>query len=493
MSATRRQFLASAAALAATPRLLAQAATAADPLRPRYHLMPAHAWMNDPNGPIYWAGKYHLFFQVNARGGADWGDISWAHAVSPDMVHWTLLANVLEPAGTGSAVAAGPGDPDSYGVFSGSAIADGDRALFFYTAVSKSPEDLKTISDPGTSLREQQVVAISRGDLTTFTRQHKPLLPSPPAELQPIAGFRDPTVWREGSVWWMAVGSGTKDKAGVVLLYKATKPTGDDADWTYVGPLYTAPGNGKQTPDTVGAGTMFECPDFFALDGHHVLLYSTEGKVYWLTGTLDKATMRFTPGKRGLLDSGAFYAPKSFEGPHGERVLWGWIPERRPKEEYIAAGWSGVMSLPRVLHVDADGNLTMRVAPQVEQLAGRMKPIGSGATVPGLQTKIEAKLHDGGALTLRMGEIDALKITCQGNTLHVEDRAIELSRPDATLILYVDASVIEIFVGDLAAHTARVYPRLTPGASLRVTLTSGEGRMAIMQAAEPRVAVASKR
>jgi len=25
---------------------------AADPLRPQYHLLPAHNWMNDPNGPI---------------------------------------------------------------------------------------------------------------------------------------------------------------------------------------------------------------------------------------------------------------------------------------------------------------------------------------------------------------------------------------------------------------------------------------------------------
>jgi beta-fructofuranosidase len=487
MSSTRRQFLASAAALAASPRLLGEVAPA-DPLRPRYHLMPAHAWMNDPNGPIYWAGKYHLFFQVNPRGSADWGDISWAHAVSVDMVHWTLLADVMEPAGTGSAVSAAPDAPDSYGVFSGSAIADGDRALFFYTAVSKSPEELKTIADPGTSLREQQCVAISRGDLTHFERQRKPLLASPPAELQPIAGFRDPCVWREGATWWMAVGSGTKDKTGAVLLYKAAKPTGDDADWTYAGPLFTEKGNGKATPDTVDAGTMFECPDFFALDGHHVLLYSTERKVYWLTGTLDQATMRFTPQQRGLLDSGAYYAPKSFAGPRQERILWGWIPERRPKEEYVAAGWSGVMSLPRVLHVDTSGRLTMRVAPQVDKLAGAMKAIGTGANLPGLQAKIEAKLADGGALVLRMGDAEVLSLTRRGSALLVGETATDLPQPDAALTLYVDASVVEIFAGDQAAHTARVYPKLLPGAGLHVAIRNGEGSIAPMNAAEPHLA-----
>ena len=58
-----------------------------DPLRPAYHLLPAHNWMNDPNGPIWWKGQYHLFYQLNPHA-AVWGDMHWGHAVSPDMVHW---------------------------------------------------------------------------------------------------------------------------------------------------------------------------------------------------------------------------------------------------------------------------------------------------------------------------------------------------------------------------------------------------------------------
>src|SRR6516225_5850599 len=58
-----------------------------DPLRPEYHLLPPHNWMNDPNGPIWWRGKYHLFYQLNPNA-AVWGDMHWGHAVSPDMVHW---------------------------------------------------------------------------------------------------------------------------------------------------------------------------------------------------------------------------------------------------------------------------------------------------------------------------------------------------------------------------------------------------------------------
>ena len=60
---------------------------AADPLRPQFHLLPAGNWMNDPNGPIYFNGLYHMFFQLNPHGSL-WGDMNWAHSVSRDMIHW---------------------------------------------------------------------------------------------------------------------------------------------------------------------------------------------------------------------------------------------------------------------------------------------------------------------------------------------------------------------------------------------------------------------
>src|SRR5947209_4680146 len=60
---------------------------ASDPLRPQFHLLPAANWMNDPNGPIYFDGRYHMFYQYNPFG-AFWGSMHWGHATSPDMVHW---------------------------------------------------------------------------------------------------------------------------------------------------------------------------------------------------------------------------------------------------------------------------------------------------------------------------------------------------------------------------------------------------------------------
>ena len=99
---------------------------ASDPLRPQYHLMPAHNWMNDPNGPIYFGGRYHMFHQYNPRG-ATWGNMHWAHATSPDMIHWQHEPIALAPTA---------GGPDSEGVFSGSAVLDDGKPAVIYTAVA---------------------------------------------------------------------------------------------------------------------------------------------------------------------------------------------------------------------------------------------------------------------------------------------------------------------------------------------------------------------
>src|SRR5262250_2052593 len=121
---TRRSFLQISGAAALTPAWAWANKTAVDPelchklandpLRPQYHLLPSHNWMNDPNGPVYLAGRYHMFHQYNPRG-ATWGNMHWAHATSPDMIHWQHEPIALAPT---------PGSPDSDGVFSGSAVVD---------------------------------------------------------------------------------------------------------------------------------------------------------------------------------------------------------------------------------------------------------------------------------------------------------------------------------------------------------------------------------
>lgn len=168
----RRTFLALTAggALAAaggpTPQQLAQ-----DPLRPQYHFLPAANWMNDPNGPIYYRGNYHLFYQYNPNG-AFWGTMHWGHAVSKDMLHWKHLPIAFAPT---------PGGYDKDGVFSGSAVIHNGTPTMIFTGVSP----------------EVQCIATGNSDMTVWKKEPQPVIAAPPPGMK-VTGFRDPAPWREG-------------------------------------------------------------------------------------------------------------------------------------------------------------------------------------------------------------------------------------------------------------------------------------------------------
>ena len=195
-----------------------------------------------------------------------------------------------------------------------------------FTPVSPGPRP-ETIRGEG--LREVQCLATSTDpDLRTWKKLDKPVLEAPPPGLQ-VTGFRDPCPWKDGDTWYLGVGSGFNKVGGAVLLY--TSRTG--RNWTYLHPLAQGKWNGSTKINPVDTGEMWECPDFFPLGDKHVLLYSTEGKVYWEVGTFDKSDLRFHSETKGLLDHGSYYAMKSMVDAKGRRILWGWVQETRTPEE----------------------------------------------------------------------------------------------------------------------------------------------------------------
>ena len=337
--------------LAPLPRELQQK-LAHDPLRPQFHLLPRHNWMNDPCAPRFHRGKYHMFFQYNP-GGAVWGDMHWNHATSADLVHWKHEPIALAP---------GPSAFDSYGIFTGSVVPGMDVPTVLYTGVSKSSHEDETIRGEGT--REVQCLAMAiDDDLLTWKKLDQPVIAAPPPGLK-VTGFRDPCPWKEGDTWYLGVGSGMDRVGGAVLLYTSK----NGREWTYLHPLAQGKWNGGNQINPVDTGEMWECPDFFALEGKYVLLYSTERKVYWNVGVFDKRELRFHTETSGLLDHGAYYAMKSMLDEKGRRILWGWNPEKRSEAAMLEAGWSGSMALPRVLSIDKENRLRMEVAPEFASL-----------------------------------------------------------------------------------------------------------------------------
>jgi beta-fructofuranosidase len=473
MPLTRRSFLVSCAGAAAAttfadsgfalPVAVSAQVLADDILRPQYHLLPARNWMNDPNGPIYWKGQYHVFFQYNPNG-AVWGDMHWAHAISADMVHWKHLPIALAPTS---------GGPDRSGCFSGSAVIDHRVATGLYTGVEPAPPGQATLRD--VNLRESQCLATSQDqELRTWQKLAKPVIAAPPLGLE-VTGFRDPCLWRDGSVWYLGLGSGFYKQGGAVLLYRSS----DLKTWEYLHPLCSGAWNGKTTADPVDSGEMWECPDFFPLGDKHVLLYSTERKVYWEVGDYNRKELKFHSQKRGLLDSGSYYAPKSMTDRDGNRILWGWIPETRPVEQYKAAGWAGLMALPRVLTIGSSGELEMRVVPAIQTLRGTPQTNVDNLSFANFSAELSAGIKPAAEpFAVRIGPekrpyLD-LRYKPAQQVLLINEQSLPLAAPVASaspLNIFMDGSVIEVCVANRHAHTLRVYSldRSSPNTPVRVS------------------------
>jgi beta-fructofuranosidase len=491
MGSSRRAFLKSAAASASLAALSPQSGSAfrflaedslriklvTDPLRPQLHLLPAKNWMNDPNGPIFWNGLYHMFFQYNPNA-AVWGDMHWNHAVSDDMIRWRHLPVALAPT---------PGWDDADGCFTGSAVNDNGVATILYTGVKKSSPERATLRDGHSNLREVQCLATSSDpQLRAWNKWKEPVIQPP--EDPKLTGFRDPFLWQDGATWYLGVASGQFKQGGQVLLYRSK----DLRNWEYLHPLASGHWTEKENINPVDSGEMWECPDFFALGNKHVLLYSTAGQVLWETGELDSKELVFHPQKRGLLDLGAYYAQKTQLDAHGNRILWGWISEKRPDAELIAAGWAGCMALPRVLSLASDGALEMRFAPQVESLRyrtiQRLRPHDSNADETSMLSQFEFN-QIRGELTWRVTEWPFRltledragvwwSVNCSasesGLKLSVGDLSADLpADPNAREFrLILDASVAELIFNKRHAFTTRIYRK--PDGPLKLSVANSD-------------------
>ena len=445
-----------------------------DPLRPEYHLLPPHNWMNDPNGPIYWKHQYHLFYQLNPHA-AFWGDMHWGHAVSPDMVHWKHEPIALSPTAGGA---------DSEGCFSGSAVVFDGKPTFIYTGVQNAPPAETTLHDGNDKLRETQMLAVAEDDrLLRWKKLETPVIATPPQGMV-VTGFRDPCPWREGDAWYLGVGAGERGIGGCVLLYRSH----DLRHWEYLHKLAQGKPNGKVAANPCDSGEMWECPDFFPLNGHHVLMYSSEDKVFWTTGEYDAQEHRYIPMRTGVLDHGAYYAPKSFAAPDGRRILWGWIRETRPEAQFAAAGWAGAMALPRVLTVNGEGLLEINPAVEVEKLRGPAISATLTAQAP-LRQKLtalrwELRVPLGAAspkIAVRLLTADSkvweLMVDVPANLVKCGDISFALPTspwPNDALRVFLDASVIESFIVGREALTSRVY-NVAPGETeIEIELVAGQ-------------------
>ena len=310
--------------------------------RPGFHLTPAVGWMNDPNGFSYYGGEYHLFYQYNPYS-THWDTMHWGHAVSSDLLKWTYRPAVLAP----------DMPYDEGGCFSGSAVTLEDgRQLLLYTGLKPNPDDKDS------ECIQMQNVAV--GDGTDYVKYEKnPVIETEalPEGLNPCH-FRDPKIigLKDGTFGALTV---SRDWEGLshVLLYKSS----DGFSWKFCREFFRNDGR---------FGRMWECPDFFELDGKWFLIVSPmemrrEGFEYHngfgniiMGGEFDEDSYDFTPDYDQNLDYGIdFYAAQTILSPDGRRIMIGWMQNWATISLWgNHLPWAGQMTLPRELSFH-DGRL----------------------------------------------------------------------------------------------------------------------------------------
>ena len=318
----------------------------ASPWRQHYHIQPPAGLLNDPNGFSYWQGAYHIFYQWFPLGPVH-GLKYWRHLSSTDLVHYTDHGTGIAP----------DSDWDSHGAYSGSAIADGDELLIAYTGNHREAD--------WTRIPYQLTAHL---DTHNHLRKDEPFLKGAPEGY--TEHVRDPKIWREADgSYGIILGAQRADLSGTAL-YLTSK---DARDWQLHGEIDTA----QPT-----FGYMWECPDYFPLDGHDILTYCPQGlpadgdncrNLYqsgYLIGHFDKTACRFTHDGFRELDHGFdYYAPQSSLGANGERLLIAWMGLPDTTCPSARDGWAHCLTLPRVLTVE-NGQLRQRPHPNLTQLRG---------------------------------------------------------------------------------------------------------------------------
>ncbi|USS88069.1 sucrose-6-phosphate hydrolase [Fructilactobacillus hinvesii] len=443
--------------------------------RLHYHLMPPQGWMNDPNGFTYFQGYYHLFYQYHPYG-VEWGPMHWGHARSRDLVHWETLPPALAP----------DSEADESGCFSGSAIVKDDRLFLIYTGHHVPDE---THPD---DFWQTQNVAVSDDGLHFYKLATNPVISTPPTDNS--QHFRDPKVFERDGQYYLTLGSQTAaTKTGRALLYRSANLI----DWEYQGVI-------TEATERSTAGFMWECPDFFRLNGQDLLVLSPQGieatakqnlnlyQTSYVAGQFDFQTLNYRHDELQELDHGHdFYAAQTMLAPDGRRILIGWMDMWEAEFPEQADGWAGAMTLPRELTWRHE-QLYMFPVAEVRQLRTKQvlnenwQGTNRELQVPDpqhLELRLHANLTDwqGQQLTLRFqaGE-QQLQVT-----YHKDDHEMVVTRAgrdaqrfaqlrpqeELDLQIWTDTSSVEIFANQgEAVFSERFYPTTSPQVTLQTDL-----------------------
>ena len=434
--------------------------------RPQYHFTPEKNWINDPNGLVYYAGEYHLFYQYNPYGDK-WGHMSWGHAVSKDLLHWEHLPIALTEY-------LDPQTIDSTMVFSGTAIVDKNNSsglcegkdclIAIYTSnVHKNNQGLK----------QHQSLAYSNDKGRTWKRYDK----NPILDIQ-RKDFRDPKVfWYEPQQKWVM--TLVIPDLHKVQLYQSKNLL----QWDLMSEF------GKAGDTT----RIWECPDLYqlpienetgqskwvlSLSGGHPAGPTFVGMQYFV-GDFDGTTFTSSQSEAKYIDHGKdFYAGIVYNNVPDRTIMMGWINNWTYGNQVPTSPWRGAFSLPRQLSLNKKNDqyyLLQKAIEETKSLRGAEIKDREKYNGGSLEIELEWNGADGTILELFSNGEEKTIIGKRGDFVFVNrvksglvdfqadfaslDQVKVNGNEKILLHIFVDQSIVEVFVNDgEASITSQVFP-----------------------------------
>jgi beta-fructofuranosidase len=429
--------------------------------RPKYHLMPSASWTNESHGLLYIDNKYHIFSQRNLNG-PYLEHINWGHYVSSDLISWEEKTQILWPQ---------PGF-DEVGIWSGHAIISNGQPFIFYTGVNKA--------------RAAIGLATSTAPYDTWTKNTNAIIPNAPTT-SANADFRDPFVFQHNSEWYMMIGSGLRSgtSRGALYLYKST--SSDFKQWSPQGTML------EGNPPVDGTGDFWEMPIYYNFGAKSIVLINklpNANALYWTGNFNGSQFVRDNPVPERLDVINQLLSPSIHPDKNGNLTAIGIIPDGVTSAKHKEQGWAHTFSLPRVWTL-VNGKIKQVPHPNVLSLRGTSKNFTNVVfdqnssnvlnNSTGSQYEILATINPGTATKVGFS-LNKNTATAEQTLIYydfatssfVVDRSkssiltgVPLSNQSTNYVLptgninwriFVDASVIEVFVNEELAFATRSFP-----------------------------------
>jgi beta-fructofuranosidase len=466
---------------------VSRAAFEQDPYRPSYHFCAPETGLNDPNGLCYWKNNWHLFYQ----GYPAEGRVHWGHAVSTDLVHWRDLPYAIYP-------------DKEQDAFSGTCFVEDDRVIALYYGHKGTAGLYAAVADDPLLLNWEQLGG-------------GPVIPNVDYDER---GFPhqvyDPCLWKEGDFYYALCGgwadgvnplagphgalAGETGDSGLVRPVDHLYRSPNLIDWIYIGEFV------ENNPFGF-SGDDGSCPHFWPIADKHILLtYSHVHSAMFIIGEYDAKRQKLVACRGGNLNTGAsgkgsIHAPSAYpDGKGGVNCIYN-ITEGKPQK-----GWAQIMSLPRKYTLGANNRLLVEPAGDIASIREDKReitdlelPANSEVVLEAIRgntLEIQAEIDLGESKYIRLNvlrstdksEYTAINFYREGGVCFANDNFgnrdslviidpgfsstagdVEPQTPQQCsfhlekgepleLRVFIDRSVVEVFVNNTSACLTRVYP-----------------------------------